>query len=131
MSTRSGAAISFAAVPLWLALVLAMPFVAIILSHTLPRSVANSAFFAPQYLFSLKQFVRPVDGGFAPLFSDPIADMACGLLWLATAVAFGYFARRLPWWTSLALAPLAVMLVAGALHLTAGVFGYALQLDGP
>jgi hypothetical protein len=131
MSTSPRTAISFSAVPLWLLFALALPFVAIALHRFLPRSVANSVFFAPQYLFSLRQLVRPVDGGFAPMLTEQGAATFCVLLWLATTLAFGYFARRLSGRTQLVLAPLAVLVAAGVLHLTAAALGYSLQLDGP
>lgn len=131
MSTSPRTAISFSAVPLWLLVAMALPFVAIALHAFLPRSVANFVFFAPQYLFSLGQLVRPVDGGFAPMLTEQSAVTFCVLVWLATTLAFGYFARRLPGRTPLVLAPLAVLVVAGVLHLTAGALGYSLQLDGP
>jgi hypothetical protein len=107
MSARSATAISFTAVPLWLAFVLALPFAVFVLHPILPKSLASFVFFAPQYLFSLGQFVRPVDGGFAPMLSDQTATTVGVLLWLATTMAFGYFARHLPARTSLVLAPLA------------------------
>jgi hypothetical protein len=131
MSTRSGSASAFAAIPLWLAFVIGLPFAAIVLHPVLPRTVANFAFFAPQYLFSFGQIVRPVEGGFASLFNDQVAGLACLLLWSAATIAFGLLARRAPRRVSFLLAPLALVLVTAGFHLVAGVFGYTLQLDGP
>ena len=131
MSIRPGTAIAFAAIPLWLALAVVLPFVAILLHPVLPRTGASLVFFAPQYLFSFDQIVRPVDGGFASLFSDQLAGLVCLLLWSTATVCYGLFARRIPGRVSFLLAPLALAGVAAAFHVAAGALGYTLQLDGP
>jgi RsiW-degrading membrane proteinase PrsW (M82 family) len=131
MSDQSSSRLSYAAVPLWLALSIALPFIAIAAHRILPRMIGNFAFFAPQYLFSFSQVVKPSGYGYSPLFPQPGATIFCASLWLVTTVVYGLIAKRWPRRRFFWLAPIAIIVVSVLVHAGFSGFGYTLQLDGP
>lgn len=130
MSEQSRTRVSYAAVPLWLMLSLASPWIAMAAHGLLPRVIGNLVFFAPQYLFAFSQVVKPIGYAYAPLFSQTGAALFGVALWLVTSIAYGLVARRWPRHRSFWLAPLVIIIVSVFVHLGFSAFGYTVQLDG-
>ncbi|GAB3095975.1 hypothetical protein [Lysobacter terrae] len=131
MSEQSRSRLSYAAIPLWLMLSIALPFIAMAAHGILPRVIGNFAFFAPQFLFSFSQVVNPTGYAYTPLFSQ-VGAAAFGIsLWLVTTVMYGLIARHWPRRRSFWVAPVLIIALAVLVHTGFSAFGYTLQLDGP
>ena len=130
MSEQSSSRLSYAAIPLWLVLSIALPFIAMAAHGILPRVIGNFAFFAPQYLFSFSQVIKATGNGYAPLFPQAGAAIFGVSLWLVTTVVYGLIASRWPRRRSFWLAPVAIIVVSVLAHVGFSTFGYTLQLDG-
>jgi hypothetical protein len=131
MPEQSSNRLSYAAIPLWLMLSIALPFITMAAHRILPRVIGNFTFFAPQYLFSFSQVVRPTGYAYTPLFSQAGAAIFGIFLWLVTTVVYGLIARLWPRRRSFLLAPVVIIVVSVIVHVGFSAFGYTLQLDGP
>jgi hypothetical protein len=131
MSDQSSSRLSYAAIPLWLVLSITLPFIAMAAHRILPRVISNFTFFAPQYLFSFSQVVKPTGYAYEPLFSQVGATLFGISLWLVTTIAYGLIAKRWPRRRAFWFAPVVIIAVSALVHVGFSTFGYALQLDGP
>ena len=123
--------LTYLALPAWLAISFLAPLFAMVAHAVMPRVVANYLFFAPQLFFSFSQVVRPTQGGFEPLFT-PVGATAFGfVLWGTATLSFSKFANRAFPRAAFWVAPLAIVLIALAMHASFSGLGYSMQLDGP
>ena len=122
---------AFAAIPLWLGLSLGLPFIAMFAHALLPRMVAIFAFFAPSYLFSFSQVVRPTGYSFIPLFTPHAAIVFGTILWASVTLGYGFVSSRWQVRTIILAAPVVILIVCVLTHIGFAQFGYKVQLDGP
>ncbi|BCT93597.1 hypothetical protein LYSCAS_26210 [Lysobacter caseinilyticus] len=116
------------AVLFWLAA--SIPLAVLGLVAPLPGAVGVFLFFVPQYLFGFALVVRPVESGFARLFPEGTAVLACVALWLAVAIGHAVLTRRWTLTNAFLAALASVVGCAVIVHLAFAAFGYAVQLDG-
>jgi hypothetical protein len=110
---------------------LVLPDLAFAFARVVPNRVASFLFFFPQYLFNFRYVVKPVTGGFDTLFPPAGALLFGVLLWGSVAVGYGVVSQRFGKVSLWLIAPAVVVGVTILVHVVFGLFGYALELDGP
>ena len=128
---KSRAVAGFCAVGCVLLVSLVLPYLALALARVVPNVVASLLFFSPQYLFDFRYVVKPVTGGFSALFPPHGALLFGLLLWGSVALGYGVVSQRLGRVSLWLIAPAVVVGVTVLVHVVFGLFGYALELDGP
>jgi len=110
---------------------LVLPYLAFALARVVPSGVVNLVFFFPQYLFNFRYVEKPVTGSFDALFTRGGALVFGVLLWGSVAVSYGLVSQRFGKISLWLIAPAVVVGVTVLVHVIFGLFGYALELDGP
>jgi hypothetical protein len=111
--------------------VFVLPFIAIYGHSVLPTTVGNLFFFSTQLLFPYGGLVTRDASGSHAVLSQGAASALVILHWGLIAAAFAWAARRVPVRYSIIAAIATIVGVGIATHVIFGMFGVAVELDGP
>jgi hypothetical protein len=108
-----------------------LPLIAIYADFALPTTLDNFLFFSPQLLFPYGGLVTRQASGSRAVFSLGVANLLVVLHWGLVGTAFAWAARRMPVRYSILAAVATIIGVSIATYIIFGMFGLAVQLDGP